>query len=99
MLAGAATVLSLGTLAAAFAITGSQGDRPPWWFVLVVALASVGLGYGTVRAAHRRTVLFSASGGLGVMGVRGLLTIGLPLLVAAAMTHAYPKDLTRPTAS
>ncbi len=85
VLAAAASVLALTVLAVGFAITGAQDDRLPWWFVLVVALASAGLGYGVTRGPHRRPVLFAASAGLALMGLLGLLTIGLPLLLAAVL--------------
>ena len=85
VLAAIALVLTLGVLAAGMAITASEGDNLPWWFVLTLALASVGLGYGTTSGRRRQAVLLTASGGLMVMGVLGLLTIGLPLLVAAVL--------------
>ncbi len=101
LLAAAATLLCLGVLTVAFVVTRSQGDHPAWWFVGIVGLASVGLGYGVTSGAHRRGVLLTASCAVGAMGVLGLLTIGLPLLVAAAMgvASAEGQPLTRSVAA
>ncbi|MEO5653574.1 MAG: hypothetical protein ABIN79_07055 [Marmoricola sp.] len=96
VLAAIAMALSLGVLAAAFAITQTEGDRPASWFVLVVATASIGLGYGTAGGAHRRGVLLASSGALVPMGLLGLLTVGLPLLLAAAL--GFVAALTQPRA-
>jgi len=80
----------------------SQGDESPlWWvqagLVLAALLALAGAPTGNRR---RGPVLLGATGLLGVIGLLGILTIGLPILFAAALTLvAALRDLTAATRS
>lgn len=58
---------------------------PAWWFVVLLLAALAGLGYGTTPGERRGPVLTAASALLLVLGVLGLLTVGLPLLLAGGL--------------
>jgi hypothetical protein len=85
VLAAVAALLSLGVLGALAAITRGQGEAPAWWFVAALLVATTGLGYGSTRGAHRGVVLIAASGLLMTLGLLGILSIGLPLLLAGVL--------------
>jgi hypothetical protein len=85
VLAAVATVLALGVLVAVFAITDSQGSSPALWFVVLLAAACTGLGYGAVGGPQRGAVLISASLLVLMLGVLAIFSVGLPLLVAGVL--------------
>lgn len=66
-------------------IEAQEGDPALWYLaMLVVGAAAAGVGaLGT--APHRRLVLLGAGLLLGAAGALGLLTIGLPVLVAGGL--------------
>lgn len=65
----------------------AQGDSSPAWWVLAMLLgAAVLAGVAAPRRAPRRTVLLVVAGCLLVpLGILGILSIGLPILVAGAL--------------
>lgn len=85
MLAGLAALLGVGVLVAIVAITREQGGSPAWWYVALLVVAMAGLGYGATRGPRRRAVLVSASVLALVLGVLGVFSVGLPLLVAGVL--------------
>lgn len=67
-------------------IMGAQGDTPAGWFLAALLLGAVAAGYGANRARPRRgAALALAAAVLAAMGWLALLSIGFPLLVAAAL--------------
>ncbi|MGA8209444.1 MAG: hypothetical protein WB441_16560 [Nocardioidaceae bacterium] len=64
----------------------AAGEAPPTWVVVVLAAVTLGTGYAARRVAPwRRMVLLVCAVGLGALGWVALLTIGMPLLLAAAL--------------
>ena len=64
----------------------AQGDRPSWWAVAVLAVAVLGAAYGVPPdAPYRRVPLVVAAVGLALLGFLALFSIGLPLLLSAAL--------------
>jgi hypothetical protein len=64
----------------------SQGEEPAGWVVLALVGAGLGAAYGTSRTApRRRAVLGVCAAVLGALGLLALLSVGLPILVAAAL--------------
>ena len=56
------------------------------WFVAGLATAALLSIYGVARAAPVRRLALAASGAvMAVLGLLGILTIGLPILVAAVL--------------
>jgi len=102
-------LLAVGAAAVAGAMTAvyrgvieSQGDGSPLWWVQVALVLAALLALAGAPTGHRRRqpVLLAATGLLGVIGLLGILTIGLPILFAAALTLvAALRDLTAATRS
>jgi hypothetical protein len=85
VLAAVAAALAAAVLAAYFAIMSSQDDSPAWWFVALLVVALAGLAYGTTSGPGRGPVLTSAAVLALLLGLLGLLSIGLPLLLAGVV--------------
>jgi hypothetical protein len=67
-------------------VVHAQGEEPAGWVVLTLVVAGVGAAYGTDRTApRRRAVLGLCASVLGALGLLALLSVGLPILVAAAL--------------
>jgi hypothetical protein len=65
------------------AVVQGQGDPPLPWFTAGLLVGALLAAYGAFRSApRRRTALLAAGVLLGGLGVLGLLTIGLPIVVA-----------------
>ena len=96
----ASAVLALVMLGAYVAIMRGQDDQPVAWFVALLVVGALGAGYGANRAAPGRDKALPVAGLLLVgAGLVGILTIGLPILVAGALSlvaaaraHAVPVD-------
>jgi len=83
----AATVLAVVTAVGYLALLREQDGEPALWFLALVVLGAVGAGTGAVRSApHRRATLAVAAVLLGACGLLGILTIGMPLLVASVLS-------------
>ena len=68
------------------AVMHGQGDRPLIWFTAGLAVGVLLAVYGAFRAApQRRPALFAAAVLLGGLGFIGLLTIGFPIVIGAAL--------------
>jgi hypothetical protein len=85
VLAAGAVLLSVAVLVALFAITGAEGDSPAWWYVVLLLAAVTGLGYGMTSGSHRVTALLVASILLLALGLLGIFSVGLPLLLAGVL--------------
>jgi drug/metabolite transporter (DMT)-like permease len=96
LLAVGAAVVAVSMTAVYRGLVESQGDESPlWWvqaaLVLAALLALAGAPTGNPR---RGPVLLAATGLLAIIGLLGILTIGLPILCAAALTFvAAVRDL------
>ena len=67
-------------------VIDEQDGTAAVWFVAALGLGAVGAAYGAVRSApHRRAVLVVAGLVLGVAGGLGILTIGLPVVLAGGL--------------
>ncbi len=67
-------------------VIDEQDGTAAVWFVAALGLGAVGAAYGAVRSApHRRAVLVAAGLVLGVAGVLGILSIGLPVVLAGGL--------------
>jgi hypothetical protein len=87
-------VLALAAAAMAFVMTGvyvavvrAQDDGSPApWVVAVLVLAGLAAGYAARRESPGRLVVLSGAALLlGGLGLLALLSVGLPLLLAAAL--------------
>ncbi|MET8152551.1 hypothetical protein ACIBSW_16210 [Actinoplanes sp. NPDC049668] len=84
--AAAAAAITAVMMVLYLALIGRQGGQPAAWFVAGLATATLLSLYGVRRAAPRRRVALAASAVLLlVFGVLGLLSIGLPIVVAGVL--------------
>ena len=100
---------AVGAAVAATAMAGAyrsvvegQGNDPATWvLVILLAGALLALAGAPIELRHRVPVLLAATGLLGVVGLLGILTIGLPVLAAAglALVAALRKPAAPRTAS
>jgi hypothetical protein len=85
-LAATAVAIALVMLVFYVALIRQQEDQPAVWFVAGLALAVVLAAYGVNRAAGQRTPALATAGMIMVVfGVLGILSIGLPVLVAGVL--------------
>ncbi len=78
--------IGLIMLAVYVSIMRQQGDPPLVWVLVLIALGVLGTGYGSVRRAlHRGVVLLVSAALLGSVGLLAILTIGVPILLAALL--------------
>ncbi len=84
----ASAVLAAVMLGVYVGITRSQDDGgAALWFVVLLTVGIVCAGLGAVRGLPGRViVLTAATAVLGLLGMLGLLTIGFPILLAAALS-------------
>ena len=59
-----------------------ENDQPAAWFLGGLVVSALLCGYGSARVPRRRTALAAAGGIMIVLGILGILSIGLPVLVA-----------------
>jgi hypothetical protein len=84
--AAVAALLAAVMAVAYVALMAEQSDQPAMWFLGLLIMATALSGYGADRnAAHRRTALVSAAVVLAALGVLGILSIGLPILIAGLL--------------
>jgi len=63
-----------------------QGNSPAIWFVAGLAVAALLAGYGALRAAPgRRPALIASAVLLLGLGLLGILSIGLPIVLAGVL--------------
>jgi drug/metabolite transporter (DMT)-like permease len=69
------------------AVMRGQDDQPLMWVIAVLVCGALLAAYGAVRRLPlRRVALGAATALLGVIGLLAIFTIGLPILVAAALS-------------
>ena len=84
--AAAAAAITAVMMVLYLALIGGQGGQPAAWFVAGLATAGLLCLYAVRRAAPRRRLALAASAVLLlVFGVLGLLSIGLPIVVAGVL--------------
>ena len=85
-LAAIASVIALVMVVLYIGLIRRQGNDIALWFVSALAAAAVLSVYGTARSAPRRVVALVASGvTMTLLGLAGILSIGLPILVAGVL--------------
>lgn len=86
LLALAAAAITAVMLVIYLVLTMGESGEPAVWVIGLLLIGALGAGYAVRRhAAGRRGALILATVALAVVGLLGILTIGLPLLVAAAL--------------
>jgi hypothetical protein len=67
-------------------LLGQQGDGPAVWFLGGLVTSTLFMAYGASRAAPSRgTALAIAGTALTLLGIAGLASIGLPVVVAGVL--------------
>lgn len=85
-LAAIAALIASVMVVVYLAIIDRQGGEPLSWFLGALVAAALLAIYGTVRAAPGRGPAMAVAGVLlTVLGVLGILSIGLPILVAGIL--------------
>jgi hypothetical protein len=96
----AAAVLGALTLAGYVALLIAEGDSPlrfpPLAFVLAIGGATAAAVAGGVGRAHRTLALGTSAVLFGATGLVGIFSIGLPLVVAAALAASAMGGAGRP---
>ena len=69
-------------------LVSSQGGAPAVWVVLMLTLGAACAAYGAQERRGSLTALWTATLTLGLLGLFAILSIGLPILVAAALCCA-----------
>lgn len=81
-----AAVLAVVMLFVYLMVIRQQDGQPAEWAAAILVLGAAGAAYGAFRnAPYRRAALLSAACGLAALGLLGILTIGLPILVAGVL--------------
>lgn len=85
-MAALAAVLALVMAVTYVSTMAQQGDRPAAWFLAALVMGATAAAYGTFPdARHRRVVLLAGALVLGAAGVLGILSVGLPILLAGVL--------------
>ena len=85
-LAAIAAVIALIMIGLYLGLIAQQGGKVAVWYLAGLALAALLAIYGVARAAPMRVPVLVVSGVMMVvLGFLGILSIGLPILVAGAL--------------
>jgi hypothetical protein len=96
LFAVAATVVALAMVWVYLMVIRQQDGEPAAWAVVVLVTGAAAAGYGGVVGwPYRRAALLLAGFVLAALGVLAILSIGLPILVAAALCFVAAARLTR----
>jgi hypothetical protein len=86
LLATASAAITLIMIVVYLWLINQQGDRPAVWFPAGLAVAALLAAYGSARRARwRRPALIVSGVLLLALGLLGILSIGLPVVVAGAL--------------
>jgi len=86
LLAAIAATIALVMIGLYIGLISQQGGQVAVWFLAGLSVAAFQAIYGVPRAAPRRTLALAVSGVLlAVLGLLGILSIGLPILVAGGL--------------
>ena len=81
-----AALVALGMTWVYLSVVHGQGNEPASWVVVVLVSAGAGAGYGSLRGTPgRRLVLGICAVALAVLGLLAILSVGLPILLAAVL--------------
>jgi hypothetical protein len=84
--AAAAVVLTVVMVAVYVTVIAGQGGDVALWYLAVLVLGAGAAAYGTPTSArHRRPALVVAAVLLVAAGLLGILSIGMPVLVAGVL--------------
>ncbi len=84
--AAAAGAMAIGYVA----LMDAQGDSPRVWFLGGLLSAAALAAYASVRSVPRRAEVIVVSGAVLVaLGILGMFSIGLPILVAGVVALAF----------
>jgi drug/metabolite transporter (DMT)-like permease len=87
LVAVAAAVLAVAMAVVYVRLMDAQGDRPLWWVLAVLLVGAGGAVYGSIATGVRRTTALIGAGVLlFLLGVLAILSIGLPILLAGALS-------------
>jgi len=87
LVAGAAAVLAIAMAVVYVRLMHHQGDRPLWWVLGALVAGASGAGYGAFATGRPRTAALVGAGVvLFALGVLAILSIGLPILLAGALS-------------
>jgi membrane-bound ClpP family serine protease len=78
----AAALIATAVLGLYLRLMRQESDRPVAWFLGGLVVSILLCGYASVRLALRRTALITAGMIMIILGMLGILSIGLPILVA-----------------
>jgi len=82
----AASVIAFGMMIVYVEVINDNGDEPAAWFLIALAVGALLAVYGSSRSAPGRVVTLALSGVLlALLGILGILTIGLPILIASVL--------------
>ena len=86
LMAAAVTVIAAVMMAIYVWLMYQQGDQPVAWFIAALGTAIALGAIATVSTTRRRRVTLTICGLILVaLGLLGILTIGLPLLIAGTL--------------
>jgi hypothetical protein len=81
-----ASVIAFGMMIVYLEVINDNGDDPAAWYLIALAVGALLAAYGSSRSAPGRVVVLVVSGLLlALLGFLGILTIGLPILIAGAL--------------
>ena len=81
-----AAAVGLGMAFAYMQIMSSQGNTPAWWFVALLFIAAALSAYGAIGPRDHRLPSLTLAAFLFIgAGFISILTIGLPILLAAVL--------------
>jgi hypothetical protein len=82
----AGSLLAVAMTGVYVSVVRGQEEDPAAWYVVALSLGALSAGYGAlVPAPQRRTALALAATLLMACGLLGILTIGLPILIAGVL--------------
>lgn len=85
-LAAAAAAVALLMIAGYLALIHSQGDEPAIWFIAGLAVGALLAAYAAMSHSSRRRPALLVSGVvLSALGLLGILSVGLPVIVAGVL--------------
>jgi hypothetical protein len=94
----AAALIATGVLGPYLWLMRQESDQPVAWFLGGLVVSILLCGYASVRLPLRRTALITAGTIMVILGMLGILSIGLPVLVAGIVALLSALRRTGPSA-
>ena len=96
ILAAVAAAIALIMIGVYSGVIRQQDGEVAVWFVAALSVAALLALYGTVRAAPGRVVVLFVAGALmAMLGLVGILSIGLPIIIAGVIALVAGSRATR----